>query len=78
MAYLDDFPFPTREIRRNWTLTRVITTAGFAQGTEPQIRLVSSSALRKQVGQPFQAFPSSHHTILILSDLVNFRDVLWV
>ena len=61
MAYLDDFQFPTREIRRNWTLTRVITTAGFAQGTEPQIRLVSSSALR-EASRPavpgFSVFPS--------------------
>lgn len=76
MAYLDDFQCPDERDQEELDSYAVDHDGRLRAGNSP--RFVWSHRLRfaKQVGQTFQAFPSSHHTILILSDLVNFRDVL--
>jgi hypothetical protein len=82
-AYLDDFQFGDEEEDEEKLDSYGIDHDGRLRAGD---RAPDSSGLKvhlpvrlaNQLCQLFQIFTSSHHTILIFSDLVDFRDVLRV
>lgn len=80
-AYLDDFQFGD-EVNEKLDSYGVDhdgrLRAGDRAPDSSGLKVHLPVRLAKQLCQLFQIFTSSHHTILIFSDLVDFRDVLRV
>jgi hypothetical protein len=82
-AYMEDFQFDDDEDDEEKLDSYGVDhdgrlRAGDRAPDSSGLKVRSPVRLAKQVCQLFQIFASSHHTILIFSDLADFRDVLRV
>ena len=79
-AYLEDFKFDDEEDEETVDSYGVghdgRLRAGDRAPDSSGLKIFLPVRLASQACQLFQIFASSHHTILIFADLVNFRDVL--